>query len=161
MEITKTNGQHHTLNEWLHHKNRCNISKYGRNLGVQCTCGLDDALMSTYTSGAATMKTVEFSQLEPQYVTPTPDGFQTVDTIEAAQGVMFLCPKCYSIDPESAHYILCWSPSVPRNILPGPGRWAIEGTNFSDITLKAPSSSIAISHGCMWHGFVQNGKALF
>jgi hypothetical protein len=88
---------------------------------------------------------------------------QAVDRIEDADGVRFACPKCY-VDAgrslEGVHGILCWSPKVGLEIPPGPGRWSMQGTGLGDLTLVAGSSSVQVTSGCMWHGFVRNGMAL-
>jgi|SRR3990167_7472073 len=90
-----------------------------------------------------------------------------VITLEEAQGVMFLCPKCFAANSGSrgAHRVICWSRSrgVPDEIHPGPGRWKLVGTGLNDLTLEAdpPSTarSVQLNGGCNWHGFVTNGDA--
>jgi len=88
-------------------------------------------------------------------------------TFETAQGVIFLCPKCYAANngPVGTHSVICWSRSrgVPDDARPHPGRWKMIGTSIEDLTLEAdpPGSarSVALSGGCSWHGFVTNGDA--
>jgi len=87
-----------------------------------------------------------------------------VDSIQAAQGVFFLCPKCYSTNhgPVGTHGVICWSRSrgVPDDAVPGPGRWLLEGNGFEDLTLNGDggSRSVLLTAGCGWHGFVTNGE---
>lgn len=86
--------------------------------------------------------------------------FWRVDTIGEADGVQFLCPKCFEANggPVGTHAIICWSPSVPQDTFPTPGRWALQGTGLDDLTLFAQSSSVKIEGGCEAHFFVQDGK---
>jgi hypothetical protein len=32
------------------------------------------------------------------------------------------------------------------------------GSGYADLTLSTPSSSISLSSGCMWHGYVTSGE---
>lgn len=79
-------------------------------------------------------------------------------TIEQADGVMFLCPKCYEKNggPAGTHRIVCNRPRVPLRpgVYVGPGRWEFSGTGIDDLVLTASSSSVKLSGGCAWHGFV-------
>jgi hypothetical protein len=80
--------------------------------------------------------------------------------IADAQGVWFLCPKCFlenGSQAEGVHSVLCWTPGVPPSLSPGPGRWEILGTGIDDLTLRASSSSVQITSGCMAHFFVTDG----
>src|SRR5665213_1018802 len=101
-----------------------------------------------------------------------------VACIEAAQGVMFQCPKCAQgkeVEEENyeegnmhrvvrgAHYVICWfrnprqARTVPADALPTGGRWLAWGTNLSDLTL---TTSVHLSGpGCGWHGYVRDGVA--
>ncbi len=85
-----------------------------------------------------------------------------VDSIAEAQGLMFLCPKCYVANGGcvGTHRIICWSRSrgVPDDAKPGPGRWDLVGTGFDDLSLLAGSSSVQLLGGCNWHGFVTGGE---
>lgn len=82
-----------------------------------------------------------------------------VDSISLAHGIMFLCPVCFKANNGSVgtHSIICWRPMVPPNVDPKPGRWELQGTNLSDLTLVAGSSSILIQGGCNAHFFIRNG----
>lgn len=89
-----------------------------------------------------------------------------VDDISQAQGVEFLCPKCFTENngPVGTHAVICWSRSrgITDDVTPGPGRWMLVGTGFEDLTLNAdpPNSarSVLLTSGCGWHGFVTNGE---
>ena len=83
-------------------------------------------------------------------------------TIGEAHGVMFKCPRCWRDNggPVGTHSIVCWSPSVPDNATPGPGRWTMMGTGLGDLSLVAGSSSVQLHGGCRWHGFVRNGEVI-
>lgn len=103
------------------------------------------------------------SQLSGQFVKVIDEKtFRYVDTIEEAQGVMFVCPLCFHNNNDSdigVHSVLCWNPSVPQTIEPVPGRWNLVGTSLEDLSLVAGSSSILLTgDGCKWHGFITNGK---
>lgn len=90
------------------------------------------------------------------------------ESIDGAQGVMFVCPLC------RGHRVLCWfknpikAPRVPDNMQPGPGRWEASGTSLDDLTLN-PSVNLDVPrteeqkrlypNTCLWHGWVKNGDA--
>jgi hypothetical protein len=85
-----------------------------------------------------------------------------------AQGVMFLCPKCFAQNagPVGTHSIICWSRSrgVPDTVSPKPGRWTMAGTGLHDLTLNGDPpgrarSVLLTGDGCKWHGHVTNGDA--
>lgn len=85
-----------------------------------------------------------------------------VSTLAEAQGLMFLCPKCFGVNGDNAgvHYVLCWfkDRGVPDTEQPGPGRWAVTGgTGVHDVTLT-PSVHLS-GPGCGWHGWVKEGDA--
>lgn len=102
--------------------------------------------------------------LEPQFLKYEPrDGFEYlvyVDSIAEAQGVWFLCPKCWKKNGGrvGTHAVLCWNPSVPPTLDPKPGRWNLVGTGLHDLSLVAGSSSIKLTAGCEWHGFIKAGE---
>jgi hypothetical protein len=86
--------------------------------------------------------------------------FKRVDTIGEADGVSFLCPKCFAANRGSlgTHSVICWSPAVPQSTHPKPGRWELQGTGIDDITLVAGSSSVLLTAGCNAHFFVRGGQ---
>lgn len=82
--------------------------------------------------------------------------------MEEADGVEFICPKCYldtGKDRRGVHSVICWEPQVPLTLSPGPGRWSMRGTGLHDLSLVANSSSIHLQPpGCGAHFFVRNGQ---
>lgn len=79
-----------------------------------------------------------------------------------AQGVRFLCPKCFATNggPIGTHSVICWFVGVPLTMLPGPGRWNPSGTGLDDLTFVPPGAvSVLLTSGCGWHGFVRDGSA--
>lgn len=113
---------------------------------------------------------MRLTELEPKFIRYECNGnietFIPVDSIDQCQGIIFLCPKCFADNngPVGTHSVICLSRSrgVPDDATPGPGRWAIEGTGFHDLTLNGdpPNSarSVLLQGGCAWHGFVTNGE---
>lgn len=88
-----------------------------------------------------------------------------VETLAEAQGIIFLCPKCYSEHggPVGTHSVICWSRArgTPDDADPRPGRWTFEGTGFEDLTVNgdppgAPRS-ILLYADCGWHGYITDG----
>lgn len=111
---------------------------------------------------------MKLSELEAVFIALTPNGHREVATIAEAQGVRFLCPKCFAANggPVGTHGVICWSRSrgVPDDVRPAPGRWALDGTSIGDLTLNADPPGTArsvqlLGGGCAWHGFVTNGEA--
>lgn len=87
-------------------------------------------------------------------------------TKAAAQGVQFLCPKCFAANggPVGTHMVICWSRSlgVADDVRPGPGRWTFDG-ELSNLTINGDppgnARSVALGGGCEWHGHVTAGDA--
>lgn len=104
---------------------------------------------------------MKLRELEPQFLAREDDThFRIVDSIEEADGVDFLCLKCFVANggPVGTHRVICWRPRVPQTTTPRPGRWEFQGTGLDDLTLVAGSSSIRLPEGCEWHGYVRNGE---
>jgi hypothetical protein len=117
---------------------------------------------------------LKLSELEPQFLRYSLEGgravFHHVDDIAEAQGLIFLCPKCFAENRGAVgtHSILCWSRSrgVPEDASPGPGRWTLEGTGYADLTMngdspKGPGTgkrSVLLTAGCRWHGYITRGR---
>jgi len=118
------------------------------------------------------MNPIRLTQLEPEFISLSGDrgSFREVENIGDAQGISFLCPACFEANGGSigTHSVICWSRSrgVPDHIEPAPGRWAMVGTNFHDLTLNADLPSTARSVDLTangkfpkeWHGFITNGE---
>lgn len=106
---------------------------------------------------------MRLTELEPQFLKRSDDThFQEVDSIAEADGIIFVCPKCFSENGNKrpgVHSVICWNPSVPQTTSPTPGRWNLLGTGYSDLTLQAGSSSILLlPPSCGWHGVITNGE---
>jgi hypothetical protein len=109
----------------------------------------------------------KLTDLDAHFIVWTGGGWHRVGRIEDAQGISFLCPKCFAANGGAVgtHSVICWSQSrgAPDAAVPGPGRWRMDGTGLHDFTLNAdpPRSarSVALNGGCAWHGFVTNGDA--
>jgi hypothetical protein len=113
---------------------------------------------------------MRLTDLEPQFLRyDQRDGGKflvPVATLAEAHGLKFLCPKCFAANggPVGTHQVICWSRSrgTPDDAQPLPGRWAMEGTGFGDLTLNAdpPSGarSVLLLGGCEWHGFITAGE---
>jgi len=87
---------------------------------------------------------------------------QYVDSVAEADGLMFLCPKCFKENggKVGTHSVICWFKHVPPHIDPKPGRWHPQGSTIDDITFVGPgAASVLLTSGCKWHGFVKNGHA--
>jgi hypothetical protein len=90
-------------------------------------------------------------------------SFIYTDLLEGADGIWFLCPKCF-LDNAGAigtHAIICWFRGrVPDSESPGPGRWNPSGTGYDNLTFVPPGVvSVKLTAGCGWHGHVSNGDA--
>lgn len=82
-------------------------------------------------------------------------------TLEQADGVMFLCPVCFTGNNGRVrtHRVICNRPRVPQSPdRVGPGRWEFQGSGLHDLSLVAGSSSVLLEGGCRAHFFVQNGE---
>lgn len=105
------------------------------------------------------------ADLEPEFLKlpedlTGPHTHRVVDTLSEADGIAFLCPQCFKNNGGNVgtHLVVCWKPQVPQTVGPKPGRWNMEGKNFNDLTLKAGSSSVALTGGCRAHFFVKHGN---
>ena len=84
------------------------------------------------------------------------DFFHRVDSLAEAQGILFRCPVCER-KGRRGHHVICWNPSVPQDVPPRPGRWALVGTGVGDLSLVAGSSSVKIDCSCKAHFFITDG----
>lgn len=85
-------------------------------------------------------------------------------TLAEADGVIYLCPKCFVANKGSVgtHMVLNWfEGKVPDERDPKPGRWNPTGTGLDDLTFVPgrKSQSVLLIGGCGWHGFVTSGRA--
>ena len=110
---------------------------------------------------------MKLSDLNPEFIrwgiSSGGQGFKRVDSIDEAHGIMFICPKCAD---GNGHRVICWSRSrgTPEDVHPLPGRWAIRGTSFVDLTLDGDvgnansNRSVQLQGGCNAHFHVTNGE---
>jgi len=105
---------------------------------------------------------VKLSDLEPELfklAENNQDLSERVATLADAQGVYFLCPKCFAENGGAvgthAVRVLFRGRNVPDDAWPLPGRWDVSGTGIDDLTLT-PSIHLT-GAGCGWHGFITNG----
>ena len=88
-----------------------------------------------------------------------------VDALAEADGVWFLCPKCYAQNGGcvGTHAVICWFVGrVSDDVEPKPGRWTPTGTGLSDLTFvpsAGRSHSVLLTAGCKAHFFVTDGDA--
>jgi hypothetical protein len=105
---------------------------------------------------------MKLTELFPRFLKRIDDNhFQSVDTVAEADGLTFICPKCFEANGKQrpgVHSIICWAPSVPQTTQPKPGRWELIGRSLDDLTLRAGSSSILLTSGCAAHFFITNGE---
>lgn len=86
-------------------------------------------------------------------------------SLDDAQGILFLCPKCFQSNNGEIGTHEVQVTFANRNVIDEHGvhngerpvRWNVEGSNFDDITI---SPSILIIGGCEWHGFIQHGEII-
>lgn len=89
-----------------------------------------------------------------------------VETLTEADGVWFLCPKCFAANGGSVgtHSVICWFVGkVSDDVEPKPGRWTPTGTGLLDLTFvpsAGRSHSVLLTGGCTAHFFVTNGDAV-
>lgn len=118
---------------------------------------------------------IKLRELDPQFIVRKVDATQNpnvdqehwvhVDKLEDADGLMFMCPKCYADNggPVGTHVIVCWFVGrVPDKVTPSPGRWTPRGTSYDDLSFvpsAGRSHSVRLTGGCRWHGFVVDGTA--
>lgn len=85
-----------------------------------------------------------------------------VDTLAEADGIFFLCPKCFLANkgPVGTHGVICWfEGKVPDDAQPAPGRWNPTGSGFADLSFVpgTKTRSVQLVGGCAWHGHLTNG----
>jgi hypothetical protein len=98
-----------------------------------------------------------------EQVTGPRDYYVYVDTLQEANGIEFLCPKCFieNKGPVGTHIVICWQPDMPVNLSPGPGRWKLVGTSFEDLSLVSNPTSVQLNGGCNAHFTVSDGNVGF
>lgn len=105
---------------------------------------------------------MRLTELEPTFLRRSKDVYVQMDVaLPEAEGIQFLCPKCFRANKGriGTHIVICWSPVVPLDVTPGPGRWKLVGTGFHDLSLVGEQmSSVKLTAGCLWHGNVTKGE---
>lgn len=110
---------------------------------------------------------MKLTDLEPKFLTIEDEKtVRTHDIFEDAQGIAFLCPKCFIENGGSigTHQVWCWfrHKDVPDEYNPKPGRWTPQGSSYDDLTFipgdPPMACSVLLTSGCGWHGFVTNGE---
>lgn len=109
---------------------------------------------------------MRLSELSPKWVRYIANNTWREDIgIVEAQGLRFLCPLCFAANggARGTHSVLCWKPSIPADVSPGPGRWDFSpaSTSFENLTLVAGSSSVHLQGGCGAHFHINNGEVTF
>ncbi len=104
------------------------------------------------------------SHLQAEFLCKTAGGHKTHPTIEGADGISFLCPRCFTDNGGAVgtHTIICWFEGrVPDDLLPGPGRWQPQGSSLEDVsfvpTKRTSATSVKLMGGCNFHGHVIRG----
>jgi len=104
---------------------------------------------------------MKLTDLDPKFLHCASEReFKFVEGIGEADGVEFLCPKCFinNCGAEGTHRVICWSPKVSLHIGPNPGRWRLVGTGIDDLSLVGSSNSVQLLGGCFAHFFIERGE---
>jgi hypothetical protein len=113
---------------------------------------------------------MRLAELDPHFLVLAPPGaeysYRQTDDLAEAQGIMFACPTCFAKNGGlvGTHQIICWSRSrgVPDDQSPMPGRWTLEGTGYTDLTLNGDppgaARSVLLTGGCRAHFHVTSGE---
>lgn len=84
-----------------------------------------------------------------------------VSDLAQAQGIFFVCPKCFGT--KDSH--MCEVSFADRGVQDNMGthnkdgkpvRWTVTGSGPSDLST---TPSIQLQGGCNWHGYITNGEA--
>lgn len=105
---------------------------------------------------------MNLTELEPQFLkVESPSSYRHVSEIAQADGICFLCPKCFvkNAGPVGTHSMICWQPHVPQTVFPTPGRWKFVGTGYADLSLDnhPGASSVLDEGGCGCHFHIRAG----
>lgn len=108
---------------------------------------------------------LRLSQLQPKFLQIISEThWKETDDLQSAQGIQFLCPKCFwenGCSDIGVHSVVCWfkDRGVPDTVHPLPGRWNPHGTGYDDLSFVGPgANSILLTAGCRWHGFIRCGE---
>lgn len=82
-----------------------------------------------------------------------------VESLTEADGITFLCPKCFEENGHRCEVTFEGRGAADDQGTQGsdgtPTRWNVSGSGLKDLT-TAPS--ILLVGGCAWHGFITNGE---
>lgn len=114
---------------------------------------LEVELVSYYSRSS----TAEELELNPGY--PQHTGYRLVEKLEDADGVWFLCPKCFKANggEVGTHAVRIGFKGIAKpgtygyNKKGEPVLWAMQGHGVDDLQL---TPSIQLEGGCNWHGYV-------
>jgi hypothetical protein len=100
-------------------------------------------------------------ELEAAFIRLCRTGFERVERLSLAQGVTFLCPKCFLANARSkygVHSVLFWFDGrrVPEYVKPA-ARWHPSDASLAHLSFVPPT--VRLIDGCAWHGNVRNGRA--
>lgn len=103
-----------------------------------------------------------YNEADFEQVTGPREHREQVEHLAEADGVAFLCPKCYfdePVGPVGTHSVICWFVGrVPDDVDPRPGRWVPAGSGLVDLTFVGPNAaSVQITGGCNAHFYVKHG----
>lgn len=103
-------------------------------------------------------ETMRLVNLQPKFLIIERSNASRIetDTFEQAQGVLFLCPKCFVRSGAAAHSVVCWfdGRAVPDGEIPEGKRWNVDGSGYGDLTLV---EHIVLAGGCRWAGKIRRG----
>lgn len=91
----------------------------------------------------------------------TPNQWRIVGSMQIADGVMFLCPKCVrgaaKGKQRGVHSIVVWfdRQGVPANMVPL-GRHFAVGASLDDLSLTSEVGSYLDT--CSWKGYIRKGE---
>jgi hypothetical protein len=104
------------------------------------------------------MHPMRLTALEPQFVKQEGKGFLHVDSLEQAQGILFLCPFCYQKNGGDigTHSVLVWFRN--RGVIDEEHEWIVSGTGYNDLTLQPSIDLTQNTTQPCWHGFVTGGE---
>ncbi len=106
---------------------------------------------------------MKLTELEPILLKRINDKtHQTVGVLSDADGIMFLCPKCFAANKGrgGTHNIICWfNGRVLTPMNPLTKQWNPSGSNWKAFGFDpSGEQGIKVNGGCGWQGFIENGE---
>lgn len=107
--------------------------------------------------------------LEPEFLVAEDERTsRRKDTLEGADGIIFVCPKCLVDNGgkrPGVHSVICWFVGrVSADRTPTPGRWTPTGTGYADLSfVDSPglTCSVQLGGSCHAHFCITNGEIVF